>query len=67
MPAQITSRRADTGLPDVRNHFRCSDGTYYADGMTTADMRGSVLAGDMFDVLRASGDDLRRVFNEWRA
>lgn len=52
MSRTISSRRADTGLPDVANDFAYDDpllghGTYFDDGTTWTDAAGSVLAGKM--------------------
>lgn len=45
MTTVVTSRRADTGLPDVANDWAYSDDTYFDDGFTWTDHAGSVLAG----------------------
>jgi hypothetical protein len=44
MAAQISSRRADTGLPDILNHWAFDDNTYWDDGTTFEQFKGSVLA-----------------------
>lgn len=67
MPATTTSRHAATGLPDVRNHFAFSDNTYFADGVTFPEFKGSVLAGENEGPTRqgrAPGAVLRQIFRE---
>ena len=54
MTVQITSRRADTGLPDVMNDYAYDDpvlgyGTYFDDGFSWTDAAGSTLAGSQDD------------------
>lgn len=63
-PQQIVSRRADTGLPDVVNGFLFSDGTYWADGFTWFEFRGSVLAGDKDPRPVIPREAMMHIFNE---
>lgn len=69
MTRQISSRRADFGLPDVANDFAYADGpdgagTYFNDGTTWRDAAGSVLAGDQPLPTRLGGRALRHAFGE---
>lgn len=67
MTQTVTSRRADTGLPDVANDTAFSDDTYFDDGTVFADNVGSVLAGRHGPINmrpRLKGRALMRVFGE---
>lgn len=70
MTRVISSRRADTGLPDVMNDFAYDDptppgyGTYFDDGTTWEDAAGSVLAGETPLPTRLAGRALRHAFGE---
>lgn len=72
MTARVTSRRADTGLPEVANDYAFDDpllgrGTYFDDGYTWTDAAGSVLAGAHDEIKmrpRLKGRALRHAFGE---
>lgn len=67
MARTITSRRADTGLPDVANDFAFDDNTYFDDGTVFEDNAGSVLAGHHDTIRmrpRLRGRLLQRIFGE---